>query len=320
MDSTKDNLCTRCQKPILGPSRKDRFGNFYCQPCAQALIEAEKRQHERAAKAAAAKQQQPVTAIAAGVEPASADGTIPLTPEDESVHVKKRICDKCSRTINADAIVCAYCGHDPRKGLPENVARARASSPKCSNCGYDLVGLRTNICPECGTKNRLSHSRSLSMEQTSKETVRQAYRRPAIMLAIGLTGLLIVSLIAGRPVDTLFVLLGYIAQVPAGLGVYVLCCMIWIGFDMPLHLVAFRLAAIYAVVDLVGGVGVAIGVPGIVLSCIMLFTCVGLLMEELDLELQDAIIVAVLTAFGACVVAAILLVIAAQLGIKLMGM
>src|SRR5262245_30177544 len=41
-------ICARCRQPIQGTWRKDRFGNCYCEPCAQALIGAAARVKQRA--------------------------------------------------------------------------------------------------------------------------------------------------------------------------------------------------------------------------------------------------------------------------------
>lgn len=366
--STQDAspICARCRQPIQGTWRKDRFGNCYCEPCAQALIGAAVRVKQRAAglrsiqehaaavppapvKQQQAKPQSAPIPLAADPGPApppqgpsrapvpqptahandgppiipdlsvpealTPQGTIALEPEKERPQLHTRQCEQCAKLINAEVSVCPYCNYDVRMGPP-----GREPLHTCINCGYDLAGLpEPPICPECGTENpkrRPKSARRIELEQESRATIRKAYLRPAIMLAVGLLGLLIVAASHGRPTDVLAYGLKFLIGVPVGLGVYVVCCLIWIGFDMPLHLIAFRLAAIYAVVDLLGALGGLLGIFKLLVLGLIYVTYVGLLMEELDLDLQDALILAFLTSFAHFVTGAILTLILLHFGIQ----
>lgn len=60
------------------------------------------------------------------------------------------------------------------------------STPMCRSCGYDLTGLASNICPECGTG-------------ITAETIvyREGYRRPRL-LVLGVTLLVLGALLVVR--------------------------------------------------------------------------------------------------------------------------
>lgn len=357
---TASPTCARCRQPIAGVWRKDRFGNCYCEPCAQALVGAATRAKQRAAglrsiqqhatNATPAPEPVPVTVAEPAAQPAPAarapaphaappqhpppadgapiipdlsvpealttEGIIALEPETDKPRLHTRQCESCAKLINAEVSICPYCSYDTRLGSPGTLKEPLYT---CINCGYDLAGLPEPICPECGTVNpkpRKRTARSAELEKQSREIARKAYLRPAIMLGAGLLGLLIVTAALGKPTDILAYGLKYLFDVPVGLGVYIVCCLLWIGFDMPLHLVAFRLAAIYAVVDLLDSLGGLLGIFGILVWGLIYLTYLGLLMEELDLDFQDAWILAFLTSFAKLIVGVILAGILFYFGIK----
>lgn len=84
---------------------------------------------------------------------------------------------------------------------------------------------------------------------------------------------------------------------PVGLAAYCLCCLLWVGFDEPLGMVAVKLAGIYAAVDLVSIVMNHIPILDIwiVRTAIAAATYISLLMSQLDLDQGDAIGVAFAT-------------------------
>ncbi len=345
-------FCARCRQAIAGPSRKDRFGNAYCEACAQALIAATERVKQRAAGLASI-QARATAAASVSTGPAQAAPPIPLSdrpptssgpavklqergplapgsdsghsgvfappgeaaagpegilalePEREVAKPRMRMCEGCSKSINADVFVCAYCGYDGRLGPP---AKLKKPLHTCKKCGYDLAGLPEPICPECGTKNARRTSRSHLYEEESKEVTKWAYLRPAIMLGVGLVGLIILSLIrhGGDPKYLTYTFIEFFAGVPAVLGVYVACCALWIGFDMRLDLIALRVAGIFAVVSLVSDL-VGLFPVSIVAWSVTWCTYIWMLAQELDLELQDALIIAVVSA-GATWVSFVLIV------------
>ncbi|MFM9956742.1 MAG: hypothetical protein ACKVZJ_01590 [Phycisphaerales bacterium] len=85
-----------------------------------------------------------------------------------------------------------------------------------------------------------------------------------------------------------------------GFAAFMLCSMMWIGFDQPLGITALRLAAIYAIVDAVL-VGFEL-IPGFAsltfLSWLLaLGLFITLMTNWLELETKDAIAVAFVSQF-----------------------
>ena len=98
-------------------------------------------------------------------------------------------------------------------------------------------------------------------------------------------------------------LLGYLVGVPIGVAVFLLCCMIWIGFDAPIHLIAFRLAGVYAVTNIAQTLIGFAPYGGIVLWLIPMAMYVGLLSQMLEIELAEAIVVGFLTFLAKVIIA-----------------
>jgi RNA polymerase subunit RPABC4/transcription elongation factor Spt4 len=339
-------ICARCRQPIAGPLRKDRFGNAYCEPCAQALIAATERvrqrtaglQSIRASAAAAAGVAAPAIAAPAAAPPEpvgpppgpppiplvtspppnaaptpklqergplierpdpfapepplSPDGTIALEPPTTVAKPRMRACESCSKLINAEVKVCPYCSYDQTLGPPGKLKKPLHT---CRHCGYDLAGLPEPICPECGHRNARRSTYSSLYDDDSREITRWAYLRPVIMLGVGLFGICLFALLRYHdPKYVAFTLIRYAVEVPVVLGVYIGCCAAWIGFDMPLRLVALRLAGIFAVVDLIADV-VGIFPIWVVWLSVSGIAYIWMLAQELDLDLQDALIIAIIS-------------------------
>jgi hypothetical protein len=234
------------------------------------------------------------------------DGIIALEPEREVAKPRMRMCEGCSKSVNADVFVCAYCGYDARLGPP---AKLKKPLHTCKECGYDLAGLPEPICPECGTKNARRSSRAHLYEEDSKEVTKWAYLRPAIMLGVGLAGMILFSLIRyhGDPKYLTYTFVEFFAEVPAVFGVYVACCALWIGFDMRLDLIALRVAGSFAIVELVSDL-VGLFPVAIVAWSVTWCTYIWMLAQELDLELQDALIIAVVSAGASWLAMALIVV------------
>jgi hypothetical protein len=219
-----------------------------------------------------------------------------VSPEDPTVKIETRICLNCSHTVNKHDPVCAYCKFDARKGLPKKLAGVVEEVATCRECGYELTGLTKPICPECGAKVSLTR-RGSSFESQSREVRRWAYLKPLIMLGIGMGGVLLHDLIRHPGWEwPLFRLLDLAVTIPAVAMVYIACAFAWIGFDMPLHLVTLRIAGAYAVASLVYWALAWTQIPIIPMGFAAI-AYVWMLHEDLDMELQDAVIVTVLS-FG----------------------
>lgn len=172
---------------------------------------------------------------------------------------------------------------------------------QCPRCGYDVRGLRRPRCPECGTVLTRGELRRIRNEQAVRESLRHAYLRPVLIAAVSafiLGGILVFRYgAAGLP----GLVVGLSAGTLAAMVVYLLCGLLFLGFDPPLRLVALQLAAVvagtslaYAVFGWFPSMLLAYGIPG--------FICVLMMHGELDLEIQDAALAGAPTAlaiFGA---------------------
>lgn len=149
------------------------------------------------------------------------------------------------------------------------------------------------------TMGRVAYERSLSRQAAEQkerdEVAREAYRTPLLMFAIGAAGVCTIFAFTEGFTAAGIYLLSFIGSVPLGLVVYLLCCVIWIGFNEPIHLIVLNLAGIYAVTDLIStGIElIPFTIPLVWL--VPLFVYVGLLSERLEIELRDAIVVGLVT-------------------------
>lgn len=163
----------------------------------------------------------------------------------------------------------------------------------CPRCRYDLRGLRADRCPECGLQLT---SRARRDAQSLREGARAGSwldRKAIIMAMIGLavsagvwywragaTGLAIFGIDFG-----LTVVLGWV--------VFFACSVLWIGFDQPLRTTLVQtvgafgfFAGLMAVLDL-------IPMPGLIAMVLGFLILAGLLSDMLDIDFQDAAIIAV---------------------------
>jgi len=139
------------------------------------------------------------------------------------------------------------------------------------------------------------------------DVVRDAYLTPIIMFAVGVAIGGTVTLATEGLDQAVGFGLQYIITVPIGVAVYMLFCLLWIGFDAPIHLIALELAGIYAVVDAAKVIVFLLPFGGIVLWVVPLLMYVGLLMSRLDLDAPEAVAVG-LTTFLVKFVLAIMLI------------
>lgn len=274
-------ICVRCGEDCSDrPRVKDALGHYYCQPCAERV-----RAERNAPTPAAA----PV--------PRPDDGPIPLADDapPATADAAPRECVGCGLILSRDAVICTRCGLNTRTGLRAGADGPTGAGRACVKCGYDLAGLKSPRCPECGTLNSPRARRRARDDRDARAVERTEYTKPLIMFAAGLAISSAITAGVGDGVQAiLWYLIGYALYVPAGTGAFFVCCLLWIGFDAPMHLTALRLAAVYAVTDAVAGVMGFVPLP-IIPMLVVLFTYIGLLMDLLDLDVQDAVIVAVAT-------------------------
>lgn len=183
------------------------------------------------------------------------DDIIPLEPEDTHDDEELKTCPVCFHRFPPRVGVCANCGFDEKIGIASSrFIEASRQPPKghaaqhkpyaCSHCGYDMSRAVSLQCPECG--NLMPTRAQVMREELSKQTEYEAYHTPAVYLALGLVGALIVGLATmGWPIVVILPSI-FISQVAVGLMVTYACMFFWIGFDAPFNLNLLRLAAVYA--------------------------------------------------------------------------
>jgi hypothetical protein len=209
-----------------------------------------------------------------------------------------QVCPNCQSSMPHGAPICIQCGFDSRKNAiintNQSVEKARPGGRgKCPECGYSLKGLKHNKCPECGTLVLRQTERDKA-RYDSDRIARMAYIKPLLHFGVGILIVAFFYLAQNEGEALMFYALKYAIQVPIGVVAFFLCCLLWMGFDAPMHLTALRLAGVYALVD----------AASLILSLlplhflgwvIVLAIYIGLLAEALELDLQDAIIVGVVT-------------------------
>lgn len=188
--------------------------------------------------------------------------------------------------------------HAARSG-PKPHAPAVAGLPvkelRCPACGYSMKGLRALRCPECGkpvSAGPVGRSGDAGVSQQRREI-----RKALLMLAIGLAGVFSIVGATHGLQGMIVYLIVFAISVPCGIAAYWLCCLLWVGFDEPMPMVALKLAGIYAVVDLLGQSLAFVPMLniGIMKLAITGVAYIGLLMSMLELDQADAIGVAIAT-------------------------
>lgn len=170
---------------------------------------------------------------------------------------------------------------------------AKVPPVHCPQCKYDIRNLAGDTCPECGI-SLLAAIRKQERKSRARGDLKRAYVQSmaSMVLAFGLmAGML---LLMERIDDLTLYLIKYTVFVPLGLVVFAACSAIWIGFDQPFGITAIRLAAIYAIADAVGVAVKVLPIP-LVQFIIPSLVYIGLLIKWLELDTQDAVILAVVT-------------------------
>ncbi len=281
--STK--VCVQCKRDCSArPRQKDAQGRYHCQECV------DKRTAEKQAAAA--------VAVEEPVEPFMLD--IPISAPVAKMP-SGRPCPDCGAFLPEKTVICVGCGFNAQTGMkaqaekPIKAKKSLRGPGKCTGCGYSLKGLKSPKCPECGTVNVPQTDKRLQDREDSKAVVRKAYLQPLIMFVVGAcVSCALFGAYGASSNDIADYLIGFGIKVPIGLVVYVICGMLWLGFDAPLHLIAIRLLGIYAVVEAIQ-VGADIILPTMVAGLIGCAFYVHLLSEMVDMDLPDAVIVGLLT-------------------------
>ncbi len=294
-------ICKFCKQDCSAIQRvKDRAGNYVCQPCADARATA-----QAARPALSAEHSQ------------SDSGVIPIDLEGVVLPGTNELCPGCGMPCSSNAIVCLGCGFNRRTGMFTADELNAAQDPtkptakkkfSCSKCGYSLDGLKTPQCPECGTINTRERGK-LDRQSLSRQIVRDTYLKPAIIALIAIVGLAVLALVQRSPVFALFCGVWIAGSVIVGTGVYFMFCLLWAGFDAPMHIAAIRLAAVYGMTTLVGEtLDMFLIRPVVWIATILVYY--GLLMSLMEIdEWKDALLLTVFMTIGRFVVFMIIIAI-----------
>lgn len=267
-------LCIKCGQDCSNRARsKDSLGRYVCQSCIDTAKDI----------AAAARSTAPPLP---SQRPAD---DLPLGVEFEDTTPRTKPCVNCGERAPKSALLCSSCGFDFATG---KVAQfPKTAGRRCIKCAYDLSGVKSARCPECGTFNSDASRKALLSQRERTDNIRAEYTKPLYMLLGGLLVTTVVALLSGGTLGPTLValLLQFAISAVIGTIAFFLACLVWIGFDAPFHLTTLRLLGIAAVCEAVWQVTVRIPVP-LVASGALLITYVGLLQSMLGLDLQDAII------------------------------
>lgn len=270
MGTRSDKTCIYCGVDCGDrPRVKDARGRYACRACA----------------AAAPAAVEPIDlTLPEPSDPPGADADIYALadPTPAAASPAPRSCPGCGAILTPDARICVGCGYDERTG----VKIGAAGGPRCAGCGYDMAGLKTTKCPECGKRNAPAASGAGRRErerQLAAEAARMEYIRPALYLAVGTIGTMLLYIIRGHTSILVAFPVGLSIMTAAGVvAFYAMSLFMW-GFDAPLGLITIRLAGIFALCELAQSLAALTGSPFIAWGA-RLVVFYLLVMQEFDID------------------------------------
>lgn len=315
-------LCFRCGDDVSAkPRTKDAKGRYFCAACENAARDA------RGVAPVVDESDEPadlltpvegedheVEVIELAEEGWQAEAAPEPVIEAPKVKVVERDgvrqCPGCAAVLGSGAVVCMRCGLNLMTGRSIGGGPSSSGAKKCIKCGYDLYGAPTVRCPECGTVNLKKGSREYDKEM-SKQVARDEIRKPLIYMAVGLPIMFVGAWIADSSVMTgIMEMIGFAVTLPIGTLAFFLISLALLGFDEPVWIGGLKLGGIYAATGVVQVVMQVIPIP-ILWWAIPMFVFFGMLMEEFEMEFNEAVIMVIIL-WGLKVGAAIGLVLLAQ--------
>jgi len=103
------------------------------------------------------------------------------------------VCPSCESNFPPNAVLCINCGFDRRTHARIDApALTKKSKPApevvtidCPRCGYNIAGLTTTICPECGEEFTPDGLNRHAKKKKAARAQIQLWVTPTIMLGIG---------------------------------------------------------------------------------------------------------------------------------------
>lgn len=294
---TAAKVCKYCGNDCTGkPRTKDSAGRYACATCVENVKS----------------QRNPPPSPPPPAPPlppeSDADEALPFL-EERSLPAQEP-CPNCKRPIAHGGVLCTACGFNtatgskvatqvsapsgPAESLPQGVFVKVGSN--CGRCGYDLSKLKTPRCPECGAINR-GPNKEDRLKADSRHVVRMAYIKPALIAALGLavSGAIVAS--RGSDLIPIWAITFGVSYV-LGVIVYFFCTLTFVGVDEPFHLMMLRLLAVYALVAIPSVLLDGIPMGFTLRSGIIGAVHVASLVVLMEIEYEDAWLVALFTMFS----------------------
>ena len=214
--------------------------------------------------------------------------------EHEAIMLASAVCPSCESNFPPEAILCINCGFDRRTRARVNAPPPRKKAKPapeiatvdCPKCGYNLAGLTTSTCPECGQEFTPALLNRHAKRKNAGRAQLQLWVTPTVLLAIGSTICIgYVAKLGGGiiavvwAINTSFSLLG-------GFCGYALVAANLTGWSYSIGNSLLRISAILFIATTAA---IFIPVPSFILSIVMIWIiiCV-LLMSMMDMDYQDA--------------------------------
>ena len=164
----------------------------------------------------------------------------------------------------------------------------------CPECSYDLRGLRSDRCPECGKMLTQSAVRQAENKRDGVKDSNWFDGRALSLAAVGLATGGTVWWFAygglGIPAFGAY----FLFTVVIGWLTFFGCSVMWIGFDQPLRKTVVQTVGAFGVYAGVAAAFALLPVPGIVGFFVSAVVLIWMLSELLDIDFQDAAMIALL--------------------------
>lgn len=180
-----------------------------------------------------------------------------------------------------------------QRWVPPQQAAMDAKPLPCPECKYDLRGLRDDRCPECGLKLTYGAMRKAQDARAGVKAAGGFDRKPIIMAFIGLVVSALVWLAADGPAGLVVFGVDFAFTVAIGWVVFFVCSVAWIGFDQPLRTTLVQTIGAFGFFVGVWAILMLVPVPGLIRGVIGFLILTALLADSLDIDYQDAGIIAI---------------------------
>lgn len=224
------------------------------------------------------------------------EGPIPIAPgfdEPKRPPTEPTVggCPSCARSMPADSVICIHCGFDRRKGYRRGngvgSSPGSSGSLECPSCGYSLVGLKHDRCPECGQRDVGPNSRVRRQQQAKRAEAMELGGPIGVLVGSWvLSGLLLTA--SGNSTSAVGMLISFPILIIGGFAGYSCVAMLLTGWPFTLGITLLRVGAVVSFLAAISLLFRMVGVPFILRIPISLGISCAVITWLLDVELQDA--------------------------------